>query len=241
MADMSPNPPNWPELILFDAAGTLIEPAHPVEEVYQRVFAKFGWEVEAADLRCSFRSTFGNLDDPHFSYHADGDAAERAWWREVVRRTALAVGIEPEGDDFDRCFGELFDHYAAGSAWSVFPEVTEVLDEIRSRGMKLAVVSNFDRRLHRVLAEQGLAECFDLVLTSADVSSRKPSPILLGEAMSRLGHAPGTTRLVGDSASADGGAAAAAGVEVYILDRPRTTLRDFTKWLDEDFSKNELA
>lgn len=238
MANMSRD---RPELILFDAAGTLIEPAHPVEEIYQRAFAGFGWEVDAVDLRRSFRATFGGLGDPHFSDHADGDAAERAWWREVVRRTGIAVGVEPEGVAFDQCFDELFEHYAAGSAWSVFPEVMEVLGEIRNRGAKLAVVSNFDRRLHRVLAELGLAECFDLVLTSADVSARKPSPILLGEAMNRLGHAPETTRLVGDSASADGGAAAAAGVGVYILDRPRTTLQDFTKWLDEDFSKNELA
>jgi len=107
--------------------------------------------------------------------------------------------------------------------------------------MELAVVSNFDRRLHRVLADLGLSEHFELVLTSADVSSRKPSPLLLQEAMTRLGHPPEKTRLVGDSRMADGGAAKAAGVKVYILDRPRTTLRDFLKWLDEDFSKNELA
>lgn len=224
---------NRPELILFDAAGTLIEPAHPVEEIYQRVFAEFGWEVAAADLRTSFRATFGGLGDPHFSDHMDGDSAERAWWREVVRRTGIAVGIEPEGTAFDQCFDELFQHYAAGSAWCVFPEVVDVLGERRSLGAKLAVVSNFDRRLHRVLAELGLVEYFDLVLTSADVSARKPSPILLGEAMNRLGHAPETTRLVGDSASADGGAAAAAGVGVFILDRPHTTLVDFLHWLDE--------
>ena len=222
-----------PELILIDAAGTLIEPAHPVEEIYQRVFAGFGWEADAADLRRSFRDTFGGLGDPHFPDHADGDAAERAWWREVVRRTAQAVNIEPEGETFDQCFDELFEHYAAGSAWSVFPEVMEVLGKMRNRGMKLAVVSNFDRRLHRVLAELGLAERFDLVLTSADVSARKPSPILLCEAMNRLGHGPEATRLVGDSRSADGGAAEGAGVGAFILDRPHTTLADFLRWLDE--------
>jgi len=99
--------------------------------------------------------------------------------------------------------------------------------------MKLAVVSNFDRRLHRVLAEHGLTEPFELILTSADVSSRKPSPVILQEAMKRLSHTPAETRLVGDSQTADGGAAAAAGVDVFILDRPRTTLVDFVRWLDE--------
>lgn len=224
---------NRPELILFDAAGTLIEPAQPVEEIYQRVFAEFGWEVAAADLRTSFRATFGGLGDPHFSDHMDGDSAERAWWREVVRRTAQAVGIEPEGDAFDRCFEDLFGYYASGSAWSVFPEVEEVLEEMQGRGIKLAVVSNFDRRLHRVLAEQGLAERFELILTSADVSSRKPSPVILQEAMNRLGHTPRETWLVGDSQAADGGAAMAAEIRVFILDRPHTTLINFSRELGE--------
>jgi putative hydrolase of the HAD superfamily len=232
MANMSPN---RTRLVLIDAAGTLIEPAEPVEAIYQQVFSKYGWEVEAAPLRKSFRATFGGLGDPHFSGHPDGDAAERAWWREVVRRTGLAVGIEPEGEVFDGCFEELFEYYASGKAWAVFPEVEEVLDELRARGVKLAVVSNFDRRLHRVLAELDLAAKFDLILTSADVSSRKPSPTLLEVAMDRLAQPPAATRLVGDSHEADGGAAEAAGVQVFIVDRPRTTLRDFLKWLDEDF------
>lgn len=223
---------NRPELILFDAAGTLIEPAHPVEEIYQRVFAGFGWEVDALDLRRSFRATFGELGDPHFYDHANGDAAERAWWREVVRRTALAVGIEPEGAAFDRCFDDLFGYYASGSAWSVFPEVEEILELIRDDGMKMVVVSNFDRRLHEVLDHLYLDRFFDLILTSADVSARKPSPKLLQTAMIRFGGDAAKTRLVGDSRDADGGAARAAGIRAYILDRPQTTLADFMRWLE---------
>lgn len=230
MAEMSRN---RMDLILIDAAGTLIEPAHPVEEIYQRVFSKFGREVAAADLRKSFRAIFSGLEDPHFSAHPNGDAAERAWWREVVRRTGTAVGVDLEEAVFERCFDELFEYYASGSAWSVFPEVPEVLEEMRGRGMKLAVVSNFDRRLQRVLVEVGLADHLDLILTSADVAARKPSPVILQEAMKRFGRPPAETRLVGDSRTADGGAAAAAGIRVFILDRPHTTMVDFARWLDE--------
>jgi hypothetical protein len=40
---------------------------------------------------------------------------------------------------------------------------------------------------------------------------------------------------VGDSRSADGGAATAAGVEVFILDRPLKTLEAFAAGMDEYF------
>ena len=220
-----------PELLLFDAAGTLIEPAEPVARVYQRYFARHGWAAEELHLKRSFREIFAGLADPEFQDHTDGDLAERAWWRGVVRETAAAAGVEPEGEAFEECFADLFGHYAAGSAWAVFPEVRGVLEELKDCGFRMAVVSNFDRRLHRVLEELDLTRWFDLVLTSADVSARKPSPVLLQSAMRHLAVAPEHTRLVGDSQSADGGAAAAAGVEAFILNRPHTTLADFAAGL----------
>ncbi len=224
-----------PELLLFDAAGTLIEPAEPVEKVYQRYFAGRGWVVEAEDLKKSFREIFSGIGDPDFQDSGDGDAAEREWWRRVVRETALAVGVDPVGEAFEECFEDLFAHYAAGRAWAVFPEVRELLADLKGKGFKMAVVSNFDRRLHRLLEELDLTRWFDLVLTSADVSARKPSPVLLEAAMEQLSVTAGRTRLVGDSRSADGGAATAAGVEVFILDRPLQTLEAFAAGMDEYF------
>lgn len=222
--------------MLFDAAGTLIEPSEPVENVYQRHFAERGWETDAGAIRAGFRQTFGGLGEPAFSEKDDGDAAEREWWRQVVDRTAVSAGIDPARADFADCFNGLFDHYARGDAWRPFPEVTGVLEILKGTGVKMAVVSNFDRRLHRVLEELDLAKWFDLVLTSADVKARKPSPRLLNEAMDRLGSTSARTRLTGDSGHADGGAAEAAGVPLFLLNRPQTTLCDFVNWLRKDFS-----
>ncbi|RYD35855.1 MAG: HAD-IIIA family hydrolase [Verrucomicrobiaceae bacterium] len=222
------------ELLLFDAAGTLIEPAEPVAAVYRRHFSRFGWEVEEEVLKAGFRKAFSGIGDPRFG-SGPGDDAEREWWREVVAVTAEAAGIDRDAEGFAECFTDLFSHYAAGSAWAVFPEVRVVIADLRQQGFRMAVVSNFDRRLHRVLEDLGLAGCFDLVLTSADVSARKPSPVLLRAAMDHFSVEPERTMLVGDSPSADGGAAAAAGVEAFILHRPATDLRGFAQKVAEFF------
>ena len=194
------------------------------------------WTSDPAVIRSGFRETFHSLGDPDFGENGSGEDAERAWWRKVVERTAVSAGIDPADDLFEPCFADLFDHYAAGAAWKVFPEVEGVLREVRAAGAKMAVVSNFDRRLHRVLDELGLTGCFDLVLTSADVAARKPSPKLLHEAVRRLDGHPEKTCLVGDSEGADGGSARSAGISCFILDRPRTTLRSYLEWLSENFS-----
>jgi putative hydrolase of the HAD superfamily len=225
-----------PGLVLLDAAGTLIHTAEPVEKVYARYFSQFGWIALAAEIRLSFRETFSSLPDPEFAHHPDGDAAERAWWRLVVEKTARAVGIRAVSPEFDACFHALFEHYARPEAWAIYPEVLPILARLRVDGWKLAVVSNFDRRLHGVLSGSGLTESFDLILTSADVSARKPSPLLLQKAMSAF---PGATSVchVGDSSHADGGAAKAAGIPCLILDRPETDLRNLPEWLKITFDK----
>jgi putative hydrolase of the HAD superfamily len=228
------SPMSQTELILFDAAGTLIEPAEPVAAVYRRHFAQFGWEVSEGALKSGFQKAFTEIGDPCYGSRP-GDDAEQEWWREVVAVTAEAAGIGRDAPGFGECFAALFDHYAAGSAWTVFPEVRAVLADFRNQGFKMAVVSNFDRRLHRVLEELDLVTFFDLVLTSADVSARKPSPVLLTAAMDHFSIDASHTILVGDSPSADAGAAAATGVQVFILDRPHTDLRNFARRVGEIF------
>jgi putative hydrolase of the HAD superfamily len=225
-----------PELLLFDASGTLIDLAEPVEQVYARYFDAHGWVVDPSALRPAFVRAFGDVGLPEFSTSGNGETAEREWWRKVVARTAESVGVDVSRGHFESCFDGLYRHYAAGDAWRVFPEVLPVLREAGNLGFRLAVVSNFDRRLHQVLDELDLTRYFDLVLTSADVGSRKPSPVLIFEAMRRLGARPETTSIVGDSEREDGGAAKAAGVPAFILNRSGTTLRNYLEWVSENFS-----
>jgi len=221
-------------LILFDAAGTLIETAEPVEEVYRRIFANHGMEADPESLRRAFLEAYAGLPEPDFAIPGGGDLAERQWWRRLVELTARATGHH-RAPGLRECFGELFAHYASASAWRLFPEVPALLAELRQSGHRLAVVSNFDRRLHPVLRDLGVAGHFELILTSADVGARKPSPALLNGAMDRLGEGKETSCLVGDSRREDGGAATAAGIPAMILDRPETTLSAVPSWLAAQF------
>jgi putative hydrolase of the HAD superfamily len=212
--------------LFFDAAGTLIEPAEPVAEVYARAAAAAGYSVEAAAVKQAFGAAFYGIADPDWNAHPHGDAAEREWWKAVVCRTFGQILGEPLPElSAEKIFHQLFAHYADPGAWSVFPEVPEVLAAAREAGFRSVVVSNFDRRLHGILEGHGLA--FEAVVTSADARSRKPEPAIFRHALDLLGLSPQEAFHTGDSRTADLEGAKAVGIEAFLVDRPHTGLRDF--------------
>lgn len=219
--------------LFFDAAGTLIEPAEPVAEVYARVAASAGYPVDAAAVKRAFVAAFSGLGDPDWGGHPEGDAAEREWWKKVVCGTFREILGDPLPEVIGvEVFHELFSHYEGPAAWRVFPEVPEVLTIARDAGFELAVVSNFDRRLHGILKGHGLD--FDVVVTSADARSRKPDAGIFRHALERLHLSPQEVFHTGDSRTADLEGAHGLGIPAFLLDRPHTGLREF---LDEALEK----
>jgi putative hydrolase of the HAD superfamily len=214
------------QALFLDAAGTLIEPAEPVAEVYARTAAAFGQSVEPAEVKRWFGAVFAGIGDPEYDAHPDGDAAERAWWRQVVGTVfEKTLGESLPKEFLSPCFEALFAHYADPVAWRVFPEVPGVLADARSAGLRLAVVSNFDLRLHGILAGHGLH--FDEVITSADACARKPDPANFHMAFERLGVQSHEVLHAGDSPVADVKGAAAVGIDAFLVERPASDLRAF--------------
>lgn len=202
--------------VTLDAGGTLIAPAEPVGVTYARLAAAHGVVAAAAALECGFRDAFAAAPPLAFPGVA-GDAcraAERAWWRDVVAR---AFGPAAAAPGFAPAFDALFAHYARGDAWRVLPGTASALAALRARGLRLAVVSNFDARLHAVLAELGLAGAVDRVVTSTDVGAAKPSPAIFLAACAALGVAPPDALHVGDAAREDVAGACAAGLRAALV------------------------
>ncbi|MGB6221969.1 HAD-IA family hydrolase [Haloferula sp.] len=209
--------------ILFDAAGTLIEPTEPVAETYARLLSPYLGPLDPAVLSPRFKRAFMAAGDPAYEGASRGDWAERQWWRKVVEGTL-------EREISDEAFHAVFDHYADGEAWRVYPEVEDVLDACSQLGLRCAIVSNFDLRLHRILDDLDLRPRFDTVISSADASARKPSAAIFSMALSDLGLRADQVLHVGDSLQSDLHGARAAGIEAFHLKRPAENLRCFMNW-----------
>jgi 2-haloalkanoic acid dehalogenase type II len=93
-------------------------------------------------------------------------------YREVLRRCLVAIGAI-EGRDLP--FG--LDSSLADSLpqWPPFPEVTDALAQLRTRGWRLAILSNVDPDLLPASVEQ-IGVRVDLTITATDAGSYKPQP-----------------------------------------------------------------
>ena len=93
-----------------------------------------------------------------------------------------------------------FYHSGVGTLSSLFDGVTQVLEDLKQRGMKLALLSN-KRDIYGLneLASTEIGPLFDLVLFRGDGLAQKPDPQGLHEIMNRLSVAKGAVLYVGDS------------------------------------------
>ena len=100
-----------------------------------------------------------------------------------------------------------------------FPEVPATLRELRRRGYRLVVVSNWDVSLHERLAELELAPLLDGAVASAEFGAAKPDPAIFAHALALAGAEPARAWHAGDSPEADVDGARAAGVTPVLVAR----------------------
>jgi HAD superfamily hydrolase (TIGR01549 family) len=100
---------------------------------------------------------------------------------------------------------------------TVFPDVVDLLEQLRAAGTTLALCSNWSWDLDRHLVHNDVERYFDIVICSAVVGYRKPHPgifdVLLGE-LERIRPELQRSRIafVGDDWNADVEGAAASGL-----------------------------
>lgn len=213
--------------VLFDATGTLIELAEPVGETYHRHARAYGVNVEAARIEAAFQHTFRSMPAMVFPGASTAETVrlERAWWRELVRRTFRVADARASFSDFERYFDEVFRRFAEPAAWHVGHGAHEVLSELRARGLRTGMVSNFDHRLPALLDGLDLGPLFDIVIRPSDAGAAKPDPRIFAVALERLGIPAAEAVYVGDDAAHDVEGARAAGLRAIDV-RTLTNLSD---------------
>ena len=211
--------------IFFDAVGTLIHLPQPVGEHYRAVARLFGAELDSARLDQAFRAVWA-ASPARTADRLPRPDDDKGWWRDLVFQVLSQTLTQRQSTafDFGGYFESVYAHFAEPGIWSVYPEVTAVLDELTTKGLKLAVVSNFDRRLYSVLDHLQLRSRFKQIVISSEIGADKPDPFIFEQALRSMQVAAGEAIHVGDDPKRDGGAEA-VGLRVFHLERPAGTLR----------------
>lgn len=233
MPPISPPPPGGAgcdiRAVLFDAAGTLLLPREPVGATYARFARRYlsagparngrsaAKAPSAALLGEAFARVFESAPANAHPHAPPGRRAalERAWWQARLRETFRAADQElrfEESPHFGPCADALWRHYGSPRAWRVAAGAEQALAALRARGLALAIVSNFDQRLHGLLRGLNLRRYFDAVVLPADTGAAKPHPESFAHCLAQLGIAPRQALFVGDHPLRDLQAARDAGL-----------------------------
>jgi putative hydrolase of the HAD superfamily len=195
--------------LTFDVGGTLIEPWPSVGGVYAKIAAQHGLEADAEALDRQFAKAWAAKKDFNYSM---------ADWENLVRQTFAGMA---KAAITDAMFTTLYEHFATAAPWRIFDDVMPCLRELKKRGLKLGIISNWDTRLRPLLRALQLDSYFDSIVVSAEVGARKPDPRIFQAAAAQMGLPPAAILHVGDSLREDVAGARAAGFQALPLTRGR--------------------
>ncbi|MVN88007.1 HAD-IA family hydrolase [Deinococcus sp. HMF7620] len=188
--------------VIFDFDGTILDTETPEFQHWQALYRQHDRELHLHD----WQRGIGTWDafDPWAGLPAHVQAD-----RETVHgqlKTAVHAAIE---------------------AGDIRPGVRAVLDDLRARGLRLALATSSDRAwVTRWLSHHGLLEHFEVLATRDDVARVKPDPELYLLAARGLGLRPADCLAVEDSLNG-ATAAVAAGMRVVVVPNEVTRSQPF--------------
>lgn len=187
------------DAVTVDAMGTLVDLDRPVERLGEALVAR-GQERPAEQVAEAFRAEVAFYLERKLD--ARDSESLTALRRECARVFLAAAEAELDPGDFSADFVDAM-------VFAPLEGAVAAVERLRSAGLALACVSDWDIGLDEQLAKIGVDHLFDSIVTSAEAGAPKPEPALFETALNRLGVAAGRALHVGDGDGDRTGASAA--------------------------------
>lgn len=230
-----------PQVILFDAVGTLLRPHPPVAEVYARLGREFGSHLNAAEIQRRFQQAWQHASAPEspadsLARPPTDEAREWNRWRAIVAEVFCELPTARDG-----LFFALWEYFSRSENWALYDDVAAAIPRIASGGRQVGIASNFDRRLPPICRAFRPLRPLQPVFTSAAVGFSKPCPRFFRAIETALQVAGESILLIGDDFENDFQGARAAGWQALLVDREDrrpelvervTSLDEVLRWID---------
>jgi putative hydrolase of the HAD superfamily len=200
------------------------------EEVFQKVLFSLGISRSLDHMKKAFSNAKKDAEDNKLLASLGKIERNKFWhrWDSLVMKH---LGIEDHEE-----LAHLFTH----SKWmdfvdsTLYPDVMEVLFELKRRGLKLGLISNgYAEEIDFVLEKAGFEKAtLDIIVGVDTVKDVKPNPDIFKYAISQLNVKPEEAIFVGDNVQVDYAGAENAGLKALLIDRTGTQQMDLRKIKD---------
>lgn len=165
------------KFLIFDFDGTLADTNEGIVRTFQETFRKMGKTVPPVE---SITATIGRSLRDGFT-------------------DALPELSAEEADKAVEIYREIFPAIAFPLI-SAFPGIVEMLRELKTRGLKMAVATSRSHHSLETLAEQiGVIDFFEGMFGAEDVVNHKPAPDLVNLIISKYGLRRDDVLVIGDA------------------------------------------
>lgn len=185
------------KLLTLDATNTVIRVLGGVGHQYASAASIYGIKADPEKLDVSFRTKWKEHNLKYPNYGVSSGITSHGWWNELVKQTFISSGYT-DTEVLSKVATHLYLHFKTNKGWEVLPNSQNVLQDVKSKGIKLGVISNFDERLETVLWSLGLLHYFDFVLCSRLAGHAKPQPQIYEKALELSGISASDALHVGD-------------------------------------------
>jgi putative hydrolase of the HAD superfamily len=183
-------------VLLFDAAGTLFHHHPALKTFYFHAFKKLGFEFTEAEIHRALLGALRRLNKDS----RDSDEYE---FKPASFVEALIVELKFEASEVADLEKKLLEAFAIGMKIVLPNTVVDSLDELKKRGYRLGIVSNWTFQLGELLRVQGVLDLFDSIVTAHEVGFAKPRREIFEAATEDLDIDPKQCVFVGSSYAAD--------------------------------------
>jgi len=199
------------ETVLLDAGGVLVSPNW---ERVSETLVRHGIQVSADALRDAEPEARFAIDETH-RVATTSDADRGSVYFDLV----FAKGGVPAGAARQRALEDLWAYHTEHNLWEyVAPDVAPALERLVAIPVRLAIASNANGVLHRMLDRVGLTRYFHAICDSCVEGVEKPDPRFFQIVLDRAGGRAETTIHVGDLYHVDVVGARRAGLRALLLD-----------------------
>lgn len=209
--------------VFFDAGNTLIY-AHPkVSVIYSEVSKQFGADIDPTLIEDQFRSVFRKemkIEAAQKKY--SGDDQDKELWRRITGQIHSSIELFKDVP-FDEWFEALYRRFGLAQTWRIFDDVEEVLGSLKKSGIRLGLISNWDRRLRGILDGLGLDKYMDYITVSSEIGVRKPHKEIFEHALSGIDSDPADAIHIGDLYDEDYLGARNIGIKPLLINRNRSS------------------
>lgn len=206
-------------MVLFDLDGTLRHSRPSFSQAFFEVIQNLGCPDGGENRKRTMRwQHYYWAQSPEMLADRARYPEPEIFWTNHARLNLIAYGCHDQqaAELAPRVFAYL-DAEFQPEDW-VYPYVPGLLASLRSRGLRLGVLSNRTNPCQEDLERLGLAEYFELAVVAGEFDIWKPDPEIFRRTLTRLNTPPGQTIYVGDNYFADIIGAQNAGVGAVLLD-----------------------